>query len=132
MRIRNQGLLDERAAFFSPINATGVYNMRLEGDKQRLAVDVWRGNFSDSMRELRHCNPQLVQMIRAQISNKSNITEHSQAVTERLKSNILEGASRVKYLSRGSLSLGCLLARLPLAWHGVHGPRTQGPASAIG
>ena len=82
-------LVAERQALLSPIDATGVYNMRIDGERERLAVDIWRADFSTSMVELRDCNPQLVKVLRAQISNKSDVTEVSQAVTERHIDGIL-------------------------------------------
>ena len=45
MVVDHHALLEEREALYSPINSTGVYNMRVDGDKERLAVNIWLGDF---------------------------------------------------------------------------------------
>ena len=67
-------LVIEREALYSSIKAAGVYNMRLAGEKERLARDLWAGDFSASMHELRNANPELVAVLHTQISNKSDVT----------------------------------------------------------
>ena len=61
------------AALFSPINGASVYNMRVEGDKARLARDLWVGNFEASMAGLREANKEFVEVLRAQISNTARL-----------------------------------------------------------
>jgi hypothetical protein len=84
------------AALFSPINGASVYNMRVEGDKARLARDLWVGNFEASMAGLREANKEFVEVLRAQISNSSKQTERSLLADERHIDGILLDACRAQ------------------------------------
>jgi hypothetical protein len=70
-------------ALYSPVNSAGVYDTRVAGEKERLARDLWAGDFAASMAELRANNAELVAVLRAQISNQSDVTAHSVTATER-------------------------------------------------
>ena len=84
------------AALFSPINSASVYNMRMEGDKVRLAHDLWVGDLEASMAGLREANPELVSVLRAQISNTSKLTARGQLADERHIDGILLDVCRAQ------------------------------------
>jgi hypothetical protein len=78
-----------QAALFSPINSKSVYNMRVKGDKERLARDLWTADFEASMAGLREANPELLAVLRAQISNKSDATAYGLLADERHLDGVL-------------------------------------------
>ena len=41
-RAMSETLIEECSQLFAPIDSAGVYNMREQGEKERLARDLWR------------------------------------------------------------------------------------------
>ena len=79
----SEALVGERECLVKPLQSAGVYNMREEGEKARLARDLWAGNFTESMVVLREQNKELVDVLRAKLANSSDQTEVALAATER-------------------------------------------------
>ena len=72
----------ERAELFSPIDNSSVYNMQKFGDKGRLAVDLWTGNFNLENTSLRADNPKLVEILLEQISNTRGMSLGKQLLVD--------------------------------------------------
>ena len=76
-------------ALYSPINSSSVYNMMHEGDKARLAADLWTGDFGKSMAGVREANQEFVSVLRAQITNSTRPTAQGLLADERHIDGIL-------------------------------------------
>ena len=65
------------AAVTRPLSSGGglVYNMDDEVDRIRLEHDIWVKDPSDSLKELRAANSELVAVLESSISNQSKVTE---------------------------------------------------------
>ena len=72
---RNDELTEAIDTLHSPFNATSVPNMKRADDRQRLARDLYAGNYGESMKILREDNAVLITMLGAQIANQSDETE---------------------------------------------------------
>ena len=92
----HRSLLEEREQLYSPIDSKCIYDMREAGEKERLARDLWAGDFGRSVLELRNNNAPLVNVLRAQISNKSDVTPTSIAATERHLDGMLHDIVRAQ------------------------------------
>ena len=69
------GALEEyQRQLLLPVASSGVYFMRELGEKERLARDLWKGDFAASAQLLREQNVQLVEVLRAKLSNSSDAT----------------------------------------------------------
>ena len=86
----------ERAALFSPIDTSTVYDMRVPGEKERLGRDLWTRMFGAELRALRDANPELATVLRAQITNTSEDTEHALLATERYIDGMLLDVCRAQ------------------------------------
>ena len=78
----NTTLQAERADLFSPIDNSSVYNMQKAGEKERLARDLWSGNFENEVVLLRAANPKLVALLGAQISNTREMSAGKQLLID--------------------------------------------------
>ena len=70
-----EGVLE---VLFAPlvIDCPGVYNMDKEEDKLLLADAMWAGNFMGCMQGLRDANPELVELLAAQLKNNYHPAQH--------------------------------------------------------
>ena len=75
MKLRNDELTEAIDKLHSPFNATSVPNMKGADDRQRLARELYAGNYGESMKILREDNAVLITMLGAQIANQSDETE---------------------------------------------------------
>ena len=97
LRAAHDALLEYKGELLlKPLQSLGMYNMRKEGDKERLAVDLWQGDFSASMRQLREENPEFVEVLRAKLSNSSDATPAALAALERHIDGMLLDACRAQ------------------------------------
>ncbi len=65
--------LPERLA--QPIRTAGlVYNMNVQSDRERLAVDLWRADYAQQSAALREANPELVAVLQAAMKNSVRAT----------------------------------------------------------
>lgn len=78
-----QTLTNTHEALHSSFVATGIPNMRIAGDRRRLAEQLYSGNYMVSMQTLRENNPELVVVLTAQLTNASTETEHSELARAR-------------------------------------------------
>ena len=60
-----------RLALLKPVQTAGaVFNMQSAGDKLLCAQAIWLGGYSSSMQHLREANPELLQVINAQVMSQ--------------------------------------------------------------
>ena len=78
----NTTLEAERADLFAPIDNSSVYNMQKAGEKERLANDLWTGNFLNEVVLLRAANPKIVALLEAQISNTREMSTGKQRLID--------------------------------------------------
>ena len=80
-----------RDTLLTPLAVTGTFNLQLDAEKQRLARQLWSGDYLESMAVLRESNPALVSVLRAQISSSHDrrATQQHLAVKERLVDGVL-------------------------------------------
>ena len=108
-------LQDELTALHAPINSrdvVGIYDMQKAGEKARLAQDIWTIDFQSTMEHLRTENPELIAVLRDQISNTTPVTEISMVHKERQLDGILLNIVRAQSIHKVpaltvALSLAC-------------------------
>ena len=56
-----------RITLHSPIHSkvSGVFNMMVSGERERLAAEIWTADFFSAMKALREANPELVDVLRS-------------------------------------------------------------------
>ena len=59
-----------RAALMQPVVAAGAFDLSNGTEKLELARRVWKGGYTESITMLREANPELVQVLSAQIANQ--------------------------------------------------------------
>lgn len=70
-------LTKERKPLHSRFNSEGIPNMQEAGERRRLAIALYEGNYGESMALLRSQNKELVAVLRSQLVNTSPSTEQS-------------------------------------------------------
>ena len=70
-------LTKEREPLHSRFNSEGIPNMQEAGERRRLAIALYEGNYGESMALLRSQNKELVAVLRSQLVNTSPSTEQS-------------------------------------------------------
>jgi hypothetical protein len=71
-------LIKEREPLQRPFDSSGMPDMMKPGERQRLAIALYEGNYMESMQRLRDQNMGLVVVLRSQLVNSSPSTEQSQ------------------------------------------------------
>lgn len=81
----------ELGALHSPIdsNTEHIFDMQKPGEKERMLQAIWSVDFTESMVELRNKNPEIISVLRDQISNTTPRTEIAIANKERLLDGLL-------------------------------------------
>ena len=77
LRTRVEQLELRETALAQHINCEGVTDMMVTGERRRLVILLYQGNYSASMVQLREHNAILVEVLRAQLANKQGSTEQS-------------------------------------------------------
>ena len=77
LRTRVEQLELRETALAQHINCEGVTDMMVTGERRRLVILLYQGNYSASMVQLRERNAILVEVLRAQLANKQGSTEQS-------------------------------------------------------
>jgi hypothetical protein len=70
-------LRKEREPLHSQFNSEGIPNMQEKGERRRLAIALYEGNYGESMALLREQNKELVAVLRSQLVNTSPSTQQS-------------------------------------------------------
>ena len=70
-------LRKELEPLHSQFNSEGIPNMQEKGERRRLAIALYEGNYGESMALLREQNKELVAVLRSQLVNTSPSTEQS-------------------------------------------------------
>ena len=89
-------LTTEIEALHSPFCLEGVPNMRVAGDRRRLVINLWQGNYEQSIEMLRVQNKELVAVLTDQVSNLSTETEHLELARTRHVDGMLLDACRAQ------------------------------------
>ena len=58
-------------------NVSGVFNMREQAQREQLAIAIWTADFRNSMETLKAANPELLEVLRAQLANTTTATSIS-------------------------------------------------------
>ena len=83
-------LEEERSGLHSAFKSAGVvFDMRKPGDDRRLAEALYEGDYLESMKSLRAANAEFVTVLRAQLTNTSELTEHRAQSIERSIDGVL-------------------------------------------
>jgi hypothetical protein len=87
-----------RITLHSPIHSKvgGVFNMMVSGERERLAAEIWTADFFVAMKALREANPELVDVLRSQITNTTTVTEQSRTTKMRQLDGILLNVVRAQ------------------------------------
>ena len=96
LRAAHDEVAEERRRLLLPLQSEGVYNMRVSGEKERLARDLWQADFSASMLSLREQNVQLVQVLLAKFCNLSHLTPAAQKAAQRHIDGVLLDVCRAQ------------------------------------
>ena len=92
-----------------PFNSKGgAYNMDNADERHQLAHDIWTQPFTTSVARLREDNPALVDVLHAQISNKTTVTEAFVANKEMLVDGMLLDVCRAQSQKRMPLATAAL------------------------
>ena len=92
-------LAEDRRLLLLPMRSEDVYNMRVKGEKERLARDLWEGDFTASMLQLREQNVEFVDVLRAKFANLSDATPINHAAAQR---HVVPSGSRDPWRPFGS------------------------------
>ena len=66
-----EGLRLFRASILQPVSGIGTFNLLVPGAKLQLARQLWSGDYASSMAALREANASLVEVLSAQVANRS-------------------------------------------------------------
>ena len=132
---RVQALELERHALFTSIDSNAIYDMQAPGEKDRLGRDLWTRDLGADLRALRAANSELVAMLRAQISNTSDVTEGSLRDSEREIDGILLDICRAQNMFKipmltAALSILGELNKVPREYHDALSKFHRGAATA--
>ena len=94
-----EDLRADAAALHRQFRHAGVHHMKVAGDRQRLGVALYQGDYARSTTDLRLQNPELVVMLYAQTSNSSMVTEFSEASRAHLIDGMLLDICRAKNMN---------------------------------
>ena len=89
LRLKVEVLTAEQADLRSPFNSEGAANMKIAGDRRRLVIELWAGNYAASSQRLRDNNTALVTTLYAQLENKSDQTDSLQRARDRMVDGML-------------------------------------------
>ena len=89
LRAQVETLTVEKEALITPFKHSGCFNMKVHGDRRRLAESLYAGNYAASIALLREQNAELVTVLKAQLANQSTVTEHLVLSRERMVDGIL-------------------------------------------
>ena len=86
----------ELGTLHSAFNHEGVPNMRVAGDRRRLVITLWQGDYERSMGQLRAQNAELVAVLTDQVHNLSTESEHLELARARHVDGMLLDACRAQ------------------------------------
>jgi hypothetical protein len=89
LRLKVGVLTAEQEDLRSPFNSEGAANMKSAGDRRRLLIELWKGNYSASSQRLRDNNIALVATLYAQLENKSDQTDSLLHARDRMVDGML-------------------------------------------
>ena len=86
-----EGLRLWRETLLGPVTLAGTFDLQHKDEKVRLVRSLWDGDFAGSLAALKAANPQLVEVLRAQVSNgwDARRSEAHATTKERLVDGIL-------------------------------------------